>query len=186
MDYQRTFNLRYAASIFAYEIEDQIVYVPSGSGAPQAENVGQQKGKGLELELNWSASDALDITANYAYQQPTDKTNHDDTPDSPQQQLFIGTNWHFLPNWHLNAQANRVMQRSRAYNDTRSKVNDYTLVDLAIRRTDIARHWDLTLKVLNAFDADAYEPSPAEVALFVPNDYPLAGRAYYASVNYRF
>lgn len=186
LDYQHTFNQRYTASVFTYQVDDQIVYVPTGAGAPQADNVGQQKGSGFELEANWAATDDLDITANYAYQKPKDKTNHDDAPDSPQQQLFLGANWHFLPNWHFNVQANRVMQRARAYNDTRAKVEDYTMVDVAIRRTDILDHWGASLKITNVFDVASSEPSPSEVALFVPNDYPLAGRAYYASVNYRF
>lgn len=185
LDYQHSFTQRYTASIFAYDIEDQIVYVP-GVSAPQAQNVGRQSGRGLEMEMHWAATDSLDIVANYAYQRPTDKSNNSDAPDSPQQQVYVKADWQFLPDWNLNAQLNRVMQRARANGDTRPDIDDYTMVDLAIRSTDIAGHWDLTLKVSNVFDVELFEPSPVEVAAFVPGDYPLTGRAYYATANYRF
>ena len=159
MDYQYAFNQRYTASIFTYEINDQIVYVSSG-GVPQARNVGKQEGSGFELEMQWSATDPLDIVANYAFQKPKDKTNSSDAPDSPQQQVYLEANWRFISAWSLNVQANRVMQRSRSYNDKRPEVDDYTMVDFAIRKTDIADHWDVTGRVYNVFDVDAYEPSP--------------------------
>jgi len=186
MDYQHTFDQRYAASIFAYEIDDQIVYVPSGGGAPQAQNVGQQEGSGFELEMQWSATYSLDILANYAYQKSRDKTNNSDAPDSPQQQAYIKANWRFLPGWNLHAQATRVMQRARAYNDNRADIDNYTLVNLALRKTDIADHWDITVRVSNVFDKKVYEPSPSEVRFFVPGDYPLAGRSWYATAKYQF
>ncbi len=185
MDYQHTFDQRYAASIFAYEIDDQIVYVADG-GIPKAQNVGRQEGSGFELEMQWSATYTLDILANYAYQTSRDKTNKSDAPDSPQQQFYIKADWRFLPGWNLNAQATRVMQRARAYNDARAEIDDYTMVNLAIRKTDIADHWDITVKVSNVFDVDIFEPSPSEVRLFVPGDYPMPGRSYYATAKYRF
>jgi len=185
MDYQHTFDQRYAASIFAYEIDDQIVYVADG-GIPKAQNVGRQEGSGFELEMQWSATYTLDILANYAYQTSRDKTNKSDAPDSPQQQFYIKADWRFLPGWNLNTQAIRVMQRARAYNDARAEIDDYTMVNLAIRKTDIADHWDITVKVSNVFDVDIFEPSPSEVRLFVPGDYPMPGRSYYATAKYRF
>ena len=186
LDYQHTFTQRYTASIFAYEIDDQIVYVSSGGSVPQAQNVGRQEGSGFELEMQWAAAESLDIMTSYAYQKSRDKTHHSDAPDSPQRQLYVKADWRFLPGWNLNVQANRVMQRSRAHDDNRPEINDYSMVNLAIRKTDIAHHWDVTVKISNVFDARIEEPSPAEVSLFVPNDYPLAGRAYYATANYRF
>jgi len=185
MDYQYTFNQRYTASIFTYEINDQIVYVSSG-GVPQARNVGKQEGSGFELEMQWSATDPLDIVANYAFQKPKDKTNSSDAPDTKQQKVYVEPNWRFISAWNLNVQANRMMQRSRSYNDKRQEVDDYTMVDFAIRKTDIADHWDVTVRVSNVFDVDAYEPSPSEVSSFLPNDYPLAGRSYNATANNRF
>jgi len=185
LDYQHTFEQRYSVSIFAYEIDDQIVYVANG-GIPQAQNVGRQEGSGFELEMQWSATYTLDILANYAYQKPMDKTNNSDAPDSPQQQAYIKTNWRFLPGWNLNVQATRVMQRARSYNDGRAEVNDYTIVNLAIRKTDIADHWDVTVRISNVFDVDIYEPSPSEVSPLVPGDYPMQGRSYYATAKYRF
>ncbi len=187
MDYQHTFEQRYAASVFAYEIDDQIVYVtPAGGGVPQAQNVGRQEGSGFELEMQWSATYTLDILANYAYQKSRDKTNNSDAPDSPRQQAYIKTNWRFLPGWNLNVQATHIKQRARARNDIRTEIDDYTIVDLAIRKTDIADHWDMILRISNVFDAKIYEPSPSEVRFFVPGDYPMPGRSYYATANYRF
>ncbi len=185
LDYQHTFDQRYAASIFAYEIDDQIVYVANG-GVPKAQNVGRQEGRGFELEMQWSATYTLDILANYAYQKSRDKTNRSDAPDSPQQQAYIKANWRFLPGWNLHTQATHIMQRARAYNDNRTDIDNYTLVNLALRKTDFADHWDITVRVSNVFDKNVYEPSPAEVAPFVPGDYPLAGRSWYATAKYQF
>ncbi|NOY72240.1 MAG: TonB-dependent receptor [Gammaproteobacteria bacterium] len=185
MDYQHTFDQRYAASIFAYEIDDQIVYVADG-GTPKAQNVGRQEGSGFELEMQWTATYTLDILANYAYQTSRDKTNKSDAPDAPQQQFYIKADWRFLPGWNLNTQITHVMQRARAYNDTRAEIDDYTIVNLAIRKTDIADDWDITMRISNLFDASIYEPSPSEVSPFVPGDYPMPGRSYYATAKYRF
>ncbi|MCF6260959.1 MAG: TonB-dependent receptor [Gammaproteobacteria bacterium] len=185
MDYQHTFDQRYAASIFAYEIDDQIVYVADG-GTPKAQNVGQQEGSGFELEMQWSATYTLDILANYAYQTSRDKTNKSDAPDAPQQQFYIKADWRFLPGWNLNTQVAHVMQRARAYNDTRAEIDDYTTVNLAIRKTDITDHWDITVRISNLFDTRIYEPSPSEVSPLVPGDYPMPGRSYYATAKYRF
>ncbi|MBL1276544.1 MAG: TonB-dependent receptor [Ectothiorhodospiraceae bacterium] len=186
MDYQYSFTQRYTMSIFAYEIDDQIVYTTVDSNAPQANNVGRQEGRGFELEMFWAATKSFDLAANYAYHNAKDKTNNSDAPDSPQQQLYIKADWRILANWNVNLQANRVFQRSRSFNDTRSNIDGYTMVDLAIVGTEIARHWGATLRVSNIFNANAYEPSPAEVAPFIPGDYPLAGRAYTLTAHYRF
>ncbi|MCP4598383.1 TonB-dependent receptor, partial [Neptuniibacter sp.] len=61
-------------------------------------------------------------------------------------------------------------------------IDDYTLVNLSLRREEIAPNLDITLSALNLFDEDAYEPSNG----VIPDDYPLEGRSVWLQLSYRF
>jgi iron complex outermembrane receptor protein len=74
--------------------------------------------------------------------------------------------------------------------DPREEIDDYQLVNLTLRRKNIAGHWDAALAVRNLFDEDAREPSPfdarAPLGAFIPFDYPLEGRSFWAELRFDF
>ena len=69
--------------------------------------------------------------------------------------------------------------------DARPPIADYTTADLTLRSPRMRGGWELTATLRNAFDADVREPSLAPGAS-LPNDLPMAGRAWALQAQYQF
>ncbi len=176
-------DIQSTLSLFSYKAKDLIEFVPdAGATTTTAQNARNQEGYGFEWELDWKAHRDLRLKANYAWQHSEDSDNGNDIHDAPGQQLYLSANWQFTPQWFLNSQLNWVGDRERAAGDTRPEIDDYTLVNLSLRREEIAPNLDITLSALNLFDEDAYEPSNG----VIPDDYPLEGRSVWLQLSYRF
>lgn len=183
-DYQATGDVTTRFNVFRYEMKDIIRFVgaPPPGGSKTAQNSGGQDGHGLEWELRWAAGRSVDVKANYAWQRSTDKLTDRVVPSAPGQQIYAQADWRFLPGWQLNTQVKHIMDRVRAAGDSRPSVPDYTLVNVTLRRKEIARNWDVALLAHNLLNTDAREPSP--VSGFIRNDLPLPGRTIYLEVRY--
>lgn len=193
MSHRASDALLATANVFYYDIEDYITFVPVPGGGGvlrQAQNVGERKGRGLELEADYSPSYNLRLLANYAYQHSEDKQSRADVGEAPQHQVYGRSEWGFLPSWHLDAQLTWVGKQRHAAGDNRPEVDDYTTVDLAVRKLDAVAGLELALSVRNLFDADVREPSPGPTPVVpvpaIPNDFPMAGRSIYAELQYQF
>ncbi|MFY0675693.1 MAG: TonB-dependent receptor [Neptuniibacter sp.] len=182
-NYHPSQKMQSTLSLFSYKAKDLIEFVPdAGTTTSTAQNARDQDGYGFEWELDWKAHRDLRLKANYAWQHSEDSDNGNDIHDAPGQQFYISTNWQFTPQWILNTQLNWVGDRKRAAGDTRPEIDDYTLVNLSLRRENFTPNLDMTLSVANLFDEDAYEPSNG----VIPDDYPLEGRSVWLQLNYRF
>jgi len=181
-DYRPTFNLQTGLNLFYYEIDDIIEFVrdPLPATTNTAQNARDQKGHGFELEANWQPFDKLQLGGNYAWQNSEDKQTGDRIADAPRQTIYLDARWRFLPDWSFDTQLVDVSDRKRAAGDTRSDIDDYTLINVTLQRKRIAKRWQLAASVRNLFDTDAREPSTGEI----PDDYPLAGRSVYAELRY--
>ncbi len=178
-DYRPTFDLHTNLSIFGYQADGLIEFV-----AGSAQNARDQEGYGFELETSWDATNQLTLMGSYAWQHSEDTKTGKRVADAPGQQLLLAANWRFMPDWLLHPQINWVANRHRPTDDTRDKVNDYILVNLTLRRTNIFNNIDFKMVVRNIFDEDAREPST--IASNILNDYPLEGRSLWAEFSYRF
>ncbi len=63
-------------------------------------------------------------------------------------------------------------------------VPDYTALALTLRTNRGKNKLDLSASILNVFNADVREPSLA-LALQIPEDVPMAGRAFHLQAHYR-
>ena len=184
-NYSANHGATYSVNFFHYVWDDIILFVPGANGAV-AQNAGKQKGHGLELEVDWKLSEQLQLLANYAYQKSTDESSDDDAGLTPGQQLHLNLNWELSDNWQINSKLSWVMDRHRQPGDARSDLSDYSLVDLSLRRLNLAEHWSLALTARNIFDNDAREPSPLGIpAASIPDDLPLAGRSLLMELTYQ-
>ncbi len=183
-DYQPTGDVSTRFNMFRYKMKDIIRFVgdPPPGGSKTAQNSGGQDGHGLEWELRWAASRSVDVKANYAWQRSTDQQTDQAIAGAPGQQIYAQADWRFLPGWQLNMQAKRIMDRVRAVGDNRPSVPDYTVVNMTLRRKEIARAWDVALLAHNLLNADAREPSAAPGRILY--DLPLPGRTLYLEVRY--
>ncbi|MFH1020116.1 MAG: TonB-dependent receptor [Pseudomonadota bacterium] len=182
-DYQPTSRLRTVLSLFTYRIKDLVELVPNpGQPTSTAQNHKGQKGQGFELEADWEVLSSLRLQGNAAYQQSKDDTTGEVVPEAPTLQFYAGALWNFRPEWSLNGQYFWLGGRHRATGDTRPDIADYDLVNLTLRRKNIAKHWDAALAVRNIFNEDIREPGQA----VTPNDYPMEGRAIWGEVSCHF
>ena len=184
-------NLLYSANIFYYEIDDFISFVlDTSTGAQQAQNAGQRKGRGFEFELSYEPIKSVKLLGNYAYQKATDKDTSEDVGETPNNTVYARAEWEVLSDWHFNTQVNWVGEQKRAEGDNRSNVPDYATVDFMLRKNNVIPDLDISLSVKNAFDEKVYEASPPPSApfpvAFIPNDLPGAGLAIYGEVQYSF
>lgn len=90
-----------------------------------------------------------------------------------------------MPDWELSSQLNWIGDRERAANDTRDNIDDYTLVNMTLRRSkfsfgDGQKNWEIAASIKNLFDKNAYDPSNGSI----PDDYPLNERRFYAEIRY--
>lgn len=170
-------------SLFRYDMKDIIRTTDGGGGTTVFDNVGSQRGHGLELEATWNASRVLRLSGNYAYQRSTDIATGQDAGYAPHHHLYARADWHFASGWIFSGQANHIAERKRVTGDTRPDIADYTTVDLTLRTSRSKSGWDFAASVRNLFDADVREPSLAPGT--IPNDLPMAPRSLYLQATYR-
>ncbi len=182
---QLSYELSYSANIFYYQIEDYITFVSDGPNTAQAQNAGERSGYGTEFEIDYKPINTLRFLANYAYQKSEDDRTNTDVGEAPNHQIYGRSEWEFITSWHFDAQVNWVGEQERMVGDARSPVDDYTTVDLTLRKTEVWNSLALALSVRNAFDEAVYEASPGPVAS-IPGDFPMAGRSVYGEVSYTF
>ncbi len=182
-DYQPRADLRTILNLFYYEVKDLIELVQdSGQTTLTTQNTKDQKGRGLEFEVDWRVTETFDLKGNFAYQRSKDAATGKVTPDAPETQFYVNAHWQFWPRWSIDGQYFWIGNRHRAEDDTRPDIEDYDTVNLTLRRKGIAKNWDVAFAVRNLFDTDIREPSQP----VIPNDYPMEGRSVYGELRCHF
>lgn len=181
-DYKPTFNLQLGLSLFAYRAQDLIEFVADPNGTTfTARNARDQEGHGFELEMDWKASETVRLRGNYAWHHAEDRKTDQRIADAPAQQAYLRADWKFLSDWTLSPQATWVGDRVRAAGDRRPEIDDYTLVDLTLRRSHLFKTLEVAASLRNLFDEEAREPSSG----IIPDDYSLAGRSVWVELSFR-
>jgi len=176
-------NLSTGINLYYYHISDLIRPTPDpGATTATVQNAGDQQGYGFELEWDWQIIDQFGINGNYAWQYSRDQRLKERVAGVPEHQLFVAADWNFLPQWLFHAQLNWIGQRSRMSGDTRSRLDDYAIVDLTLRRKNLFEYFDLAASVRNLGDENARETGAPGLA----NDFPLQGRFYYLELSVHF
>lgn len=182
-DYQPLTSLRTILNLFVYEAKDLIEQVPDAVGTGKTtQNARDQEGYGFELEMDWEITDTLRLKANCALQDSENKQTDASVANTPRLQFYINPHWNFLPEWSLDGQIKWIGDRKRAEGDTRDPIDDYALVGLTLRRTNLFEYWDLAVAVRNLLDEDVREPTGTAI----PDDYPMPGRSVYAEVRFQY
>jgi iron complex outermembrane receptor protein len=181
IDYRPRFDLRTRGNVFYHETDDQIRQQNDGGPEFTPENVGKQKGRGLELELWWDTTRRTSFYGYYAYQDNTDETTGKDAGYSPHHKAFAQLQSRH-GDWFFNLQATYIGDRARVAEDPRPDPDTYTLVNF-LGRYEFSKHLEASLNVRNVFDEDAED---AGFGTAFPGDMPLPGRTYYFSLIGRF
>ncbi len=182
-DYQPMNIFRTNFNVFYYEIEDLIELVPDeGVSTLTSQNSRDQEGYGFELEADWQITQTFQLRGNVAYQHSEDKNTSEIVADAPAWQTYLNGHWAFIEHWSLDAQWFWIGDRSRAEGDPRPDIDNYSLVNLTLRRKNIAKRWDVALLVKNLFDEDIYESTDIRIL----DDYPMEGRSILGELRLYF
>lgn len=183
IDYRVSDALRLGTNLFHYTWKDIIEYVPGVAGNT-AENTGEQKGYGLELEADWQVRDDLQLKGSYAYQYSKDEMVDHVAAGAPNHQTTLRADWEFKPDWHLNGVLNWVGKRNRGAGDTRSDLDGYSMLDMTLRYRKPSSPWEVAVAGRNLFNTDAREPTTGANAILLPDDLPLAGCNFFVELRY--
>ncbi len=193
-EWQVTEKLRLAGNVFYYQAQDKILFAPLASNPSinsVAQNLGEQNGKGFELELRWKINKYFNMLASYSYVDTQNELTGSPLGNDPSQQAYLRGDWRIAPKWHVYPQLTWVGERERVTNDTRPALSGYTELDLITRygNTEKSGGWSLSAGVRNLLDEDLRDPAPYETTegkINVPGDHPLPGRNWFVEMNYRF
>lgn len=182
-DYRPTFTLQHTLNFFSYQAKELIEYIPKPDNpqVSKAQNFKNIKGRGLELETRWEATEELDINFAFAIQHSEDMKTGVRIHDAPGRQYSISSLWRPDSSWTLFTSLNWVGDRSRAATDTRLPIDDYTQTNITLRK-QVNKQLELAASVRNLFDEDIREPSDGRI----PDDYPMEGRNLFVELNYKF
>ncbi|WP_455755604.1 TonB-dependent receptor plug domain-containing protein [Sulfurimonas sp.] len=178
-DYYPNSKVRTSTNLYYYYAKNLIDAVGSSIG-----NVGQQKGHGLEFELNYQPNSTISINADYAYRYTKVVSTGQEVADAPKHLAHTGINWNFTKKWTADAELFWVGDRKRTPSDTRDRVPSYSIVNLSLTN-QINKSLILNLSARNLFDKDIYNPSPAST-LGELDDFQLPTRSIFAELRYRF
>ncbi len=185
LSYELANNVSTGVSIYYYNTKDMIEFIANADGSSTAQNSKDLTGKGIELDTTWRINKQWNVSANYTYQSTKNNSTHKQIAYVPKQQFFLDARWKFQPDWELSSQLNWVANREREQGDSRTDIDNYTLVNMTLRRKNISlggskARWELAASIKNLFDEDAYEPSNGVII----NDHPLNERRIYAEIRY--
>ncbi|MCB1954824.1 MAG: TonB-dependent receptor [Rhodocyclaceae bacterium] len=184
-------DLDLATNIYAYTIRDtlrQEANADPTTGAT-AQNGASIDGHGMEFEMSWRATTAIQLSGHYALHFARDRETGEDPGGAPRQRAYLQLDWRAAPGIHVRPRvywvADRKRQTARTGEapDLRDPVSDYALADVTVMAENVVPGLDVSLTLLNVADAAAYEPSPSPG---VVDDLPLAGRTWLLSGTYRF
>lgn len=182
IDWTADDNLLFSIRLFNYRANDLIrnVFVAQINGN-QTQNIGRQKGQGGELTFKWKPQQNITISAHYS-RLMTENSAGLRVPDIPGTMIYWDMNWQIDDNlqWYINTKW--VKDRKRPETDSRPEIDDYSLTNTRLSYRGLLPGLTLSLSAKNLFDNDAREPSTGAVV----NDYPLAGRQWVFSLEYRY
>ncbi len=188
-DYRPNFDLDIMVNLFRYQADDLIDYKAGGT----AENLRDQRGYGMELDVEHRTSKRITFLANYAWQRSKDRDTLHDTPNAPGRQLSLALRIKTDSECSISGQLNHVMDRARAYTDLnndgyldkdpRDPIKDYTTIDVVGRCSGMKdMPLEIAASIRNALNEDVREPAP----ITVYNDFPQEGRSLYIELSYYF
>jgi iron complex outermembrane receptor protein len=187
-DYQPLRDLRFGLNFFYYEANNMIELT---GPLPQIyTNIGEQEGRGMELEMDWKMKKSFEFKANCAYQRAKLTATDALVPEAPGLQFYLNPHWEFAPEWSLDGQYFWIGDRSRAEGDPREEISDTNLVNLTLRKKKIIKQLDAALAIRNVLDEDGRIPSPyapgVPAGAYVAADYPTEGRSFWIELRYHF
>ncbi|MBF0461925.1 MAG: TonB-dependent receptor [Magnetococcales bacterium] len=138
---------------------------------------------GVELEMEYSLTDAIKLDGNISYVDSKDEATGGAVEGSANWLGHAGLLVQPIPNYTFALQDCYVGERNRAPTDTRAKLGADNTINLTGTKTDfLQKNVTLRLSMLNLLDARMMEPAYPDL----PKDYPRPGRSWGVVMSYDF
>lgn len=167
-------------NLYQWRISDYIDFVADPGGVTfTAQNAGDIRGYGAELEIRQQVNGTVQWLANYSYQHTRERITGEPLGFAPNHRAYGRLVWSFATRWQLTPQLTWVGERQRTAGDIRDDLDGYASLDLALRKG-----WHDGLEVAlvgrNLANADIREPSrgpgPGQAGAAIQYDLPQQGR----------
>ncbi|MGH1469611.1 MAG: TonB-dependent receptor plug domain-containing protein [Cellvibrionaceae bacterium] len=185
-DYRFNYNLKTQLNIFYYKVDGLIDFVDTnGDGNKTAQNILDQDGHGLEMDVNWKAAENFNVAANYSWQNSENHATGEVIADAPEHLFYLDFRWELSRQWMVTNQWNYVVGRERLSTDLRESIDDYVWVDFNLISKNVIEDFEIHFSIKNIFDEEAKEPSVGPNAS-LRDDSSLEGRKFVLGGVYRF
>lgn len=172
---------QYGVTLFRNQIDDLIASAPTNTAVNTYDNVGELEVNGVELEVSTRLKDGSTLGANYTYQHPINEVTDERLADVPLHRANASFNYFVSRYMSLYAAALYKGETDRASGDTRTELDGYVTVDVALVTQDLwLKDLELKVSVYNLFDRNYYDPAP-NVML---SDYPKNGQNFMLEATY--
>jgi iron complex outermembrane receptor protein len=182
-DYRPTKHFTGLLNIFSYEAEQLIALDQTFT----FDNIGEQDGRGVEVEAKWQATNKLSIDANMSWLDADLPLLDEDRAEVPGLMGFVDLRYQLSEQWLVTSQSYWIANRERESADHRSDIDDYVKTDVTLIWQP-NEQWTGRLSVRNLFDDNVREPSPNSplfgIGLGFPGDFPMESRSIFASFSY--
>lgn len=181
-DYDPTFDISTHLNLYYYEIEDAITYVLTDptQNLSVAQNLGGQRGRGLEFDVQWQVSKRLQLDGSLALQDAELTLTHQHVPEAPRKQAFLAGLWRIAHPWSLYGQIKWIDDLPRAAADSRPQLAGHALINASLRYSP--EPWQFAVLVKNLADKQAYDPSSGSIA----EDFLKEGRSLALELRWDF
>lgn len=172
-------DLKLGANLYRFDRRDVIAPHPPLSGG--FVNYDRFVTRGIEFEALWQAGRNLRFSGNLSRMSNEGIDSALRDLSIPLTQVYLRSDWAFLPGWNWNVELNWFDRRPLPAGDPRAETGAYALANTTLRY-QANRQWDLSASIRNLFDVRAYEYSSRTLW----NNLPLPGRSVFVSARYRF
>ncbi len=175
-------DLHIISSLFRYSAKDLIEFVfDSDKNISIAQNSGEQKGKGFELDVRYKPMKNVTIQGRYAHFKGQ-RNQVEPVAGYPRNFFSAAVNWQIEPslNWALDARW--VKQRPLGPKSAQQPLEDDLLVDTTLTYKTTVEGLSIALSVTNLLDEQAYYMGPSALG----SHYPQAGRAWRLRFDYQW
>ncbi|MDF1881206.1 TonB-dependent receptor, partial [Sulfurimonas sp. MAG313] len=179
-NYTPSSKITSSITFYAYKINNFINKVPSSIGI-EYKNTGKQKGRGIEIESSYQATDKILLSLDYAYRWTKNQITNQTVANVPKHIGHAMFDYSFTQNWYLGSEVFIVADTPREVGDSRKKINSYEVLNASLGYK-LYKNIDASIAARNLFDKKYYSPSNTNPI----NDYPMEGLNVFAELRYRF
>ena len=184
-------DLTVGATIFWIDMEDEISW---NEITFRNENLDDTRHQGLEISLDFSPIDILNLDLNYTYEKATFESgvySGNEVPLVPKHLLAANLDLTLLPPLHLLANLKYAGESylSQDFNNNTEKLDNYTVLDLLLRYKGGIGNTELTafLGITNLFDEEYSTHGTDNESWGGSNTFfPSPGRKFYGVISARF